>query len=73
MLFYPMGKVKPVRIQGAFVTDKEVENIVDFIKDGGEASYDSDVIDKLHRPFQAETVTKVKKKTNTLTKPLSLL
>ena len=47
MLFYPMGKVKPVRIQGAFVTDKEVENIVDFIKDGGEASYDSDVIDKI--------------------------
>ncbi len=47
MLFYPMGKVKPVRIQGAFVTDKEVENIVDFIKDGGEASYDSEVIDKI--------------------------
>ncbi len=47
MLFYPMGKIKPVRIQGAFVTDKEVENIVDFIKDGGEASYDSEVIDKI--------------------------
>lgn len=47
MLFYPMGKVKPVRIQGAFVTDKEVENVVDFIKDGVEAGYDSEVIDKI--------------------------
>lgn len=32
MLFYPVGMAKPVRIQGAFVTDKEVENIVDFLK-----------------------------------------
>ena len=32
MLFYPTGMSKPVRIQGAFVTDKEVENIVDFLK-----------------------------------------
>ncbi|MCI5598391.1 MAG: DNA translocase FtsK, partial [Ruminococcus sp.] len=47
MLFYPMGKVKPVRIQGAFVTDKEVENIVDFIKGGEEAVYDSSVIEKI--------------------------
>ena len=47
MLFYPMGKIKPVRIQGAFVTDKEVEKIVDFIKDGGEAIYDSEVIEKI--------------------------
>lgn len=32
MLFHPMGSNKPQRIQGAFVSDKEVENIVAFVK-----------------------------------------
>lgn len=32
MLFYPSGQAKPSRIQGAFVTDKEVEQIVDFLR-----------------------------------------
>lgn len=32
MLFYPQGMNKPTRIQGAFVTDKEVVDVVDFIK-----------------------------------------
>ena len=33
MLFYPQGYTKPARIQGAFVSDKEVSEVVDFIKD----------------------------------------
>ena len=32
MLFYPIGAAKPVRVQGSFVSDKEVEKIVSFIK-----------------------------------------
>ena len=32
MLFFPAGDPKPTRIQGAFVSDDEVEKIVDFIK-----------------------------------------
>lgn len=32
MLFYPQGYPKPVRVQGAFVSDEEVSNIVDFLK-----------------------------------------
>ena len=32
MLFYPQGYTKPARIQGAFVSDKEVEDVVDFLK-----------------------------------------
>jgi len=32
MLFYPVGMPKPVRVQGALITDSEVENIVSFIK-----------------------------------------
>ena len=47
MLFYPTGMNKPLRVQGAFVTDKEVESIVDFIKDGGETVYDNEVIENI--------------------------
>ena len=47
MLFYPAGAPKPVRIQGAFVTDKEVEKIVDFIKGNGEATYNDDIIQQI--------------------------
>ncbi|MBQ1850553.1 MAG: DNA translocase FtsK, partial [Lachnospiraceae bacterium] len=32
MLFYPQGYSKPARIQGAFVSDKEVSDVVDFLK-----------------------------------------
>ena len=47
MLFYPMGASKPTRVQGAFVTDKEVEQIVDFIKSKNEVKYDEDVLEKI--------------------------
>ena len=44
MLFYPAGAPKPTRIQGAFVSDKEVEKIVDFVKNNGEATYNLSLI-----------------------------
>ena len=44
MLFSPIGASKPERIQGAWVSDDERENIVDFIKSSGEANYSDDVI-----------------------------
>lgn len=47
MLFYPSGMSKPVRVQGAFVTDKEVENIVSFVKGNKEQSYDQEMIEKI--------------------------
>ena len=47
MLFYPAGAPKPVRIQGAFVSDKEVEKIVDFIKGNGEATYNDDILQQI--------------------------
>lgn len=41
MLFYPSGYVKPVRLQGAFVSDEEVQRVVDFWKQqAGSESYD---------------------------------
>ncbi|MGX7013611.1 DNA translocase FtsK [Vagococcus silagei] len=39
MLFVPMGENKPIRVQGAFISDGEVENIVDFVRDQQEADY----------------------------------
>lgn len=47
MLFYPVGMSKPVRIQGAFVTDKEVESIVDFVKQGQNTVYDKEMIESI--------------------------
>ncbi len=47
MLFYPSGSAKPVRVQGAFVSDKEVEKIVGFLKANGEVTYDDNIIDKI--------------------------
>ena len=38
MLFYPVGESKPVRIQGAFITEEEVEKVTNFIKNNGEAN-----------------------------------
>ena len=48
MLFYPVGMSKPVRIQGAFVTDKEVEDIVDFLKkQSGGSEYNENVMEEI--------------------------
>ena len=47
MLFFPKGLKKPVRLQGGFVSDKEVSDVVDFIKAQGIASYDDDIEAKI--------------------------
>lgn len=50
MLFYPSGASKPTRVQGAFVSDKEVEKIVDYLKsNGGEATYNEDIIESIEK------------------------
>ncbi len=47
MLYYPVGENKPLRIQGAFVTDDEVQKIVDFVKANGVAKYNEDVLESI--------------------------
>lgn len=48
MLFSPIGISKPVRVQGAFVSDKEVEKIVDYIKvNDSETAYREDIIKEI--------------------------
>ncbi|MBB4823874.1 S-DNA-T family DNA segregation ATPase FtsK/SpoIIIE [Sporosarcina luteola] len=44
MLFLPAGASKPVRIQGAFVSDQEVESVVDFVIEQQKAQYQEDMI-----------------------------
>ena len=48
MLFMPFGASKPTRLQGAFVSDKEVESVVEFIKDTSKARYDEDITEKIN-------------------------
>ena len=47
MLFFPSGAPKPSRIQGAFVSDDEVEKIVSFIKSNGTATYSEDILESI--------------------------
>ena len=47
MLYFPAGAPKPSRVQGAFVTDDEVEKIVDFVKSNGTATYSEDILESI--------------------------
>lgn len=54
MLFFPAGEPKPVRVQGAFVSDDEVEKVVDFIKQNGTANYSEDILESIERNNKSE-------------------
>lgn len=48
MLFYPVGISKPTRIQGSFVSESEIENIVSYIKDScDKIEYEEDIMDEI--------------------------
>lgn len=49
MLYYPMGASKPLRVQGAFISDDEVERLVEFVKKESEAIYDEDVLELVEK------------------------
>lgn len=55
MLYMPVGMPKPVRIQGCYVSDKEVERVVDFIKQTFAAEYDESIMEEIER--QTEMVS----------------
>ena len=57
MLFEPIDQNKPVRIQGAFISDHDVESVVDFIKNERVAEYDDNMVvtdDEIEQEEQAE-------------------
>lgn len=61
MLYYPVGLSKPMRAQGAFVSEDEVEKITAFVKNSaGETEYDEDIIESIER--EARTIGQTGKK-----------
>jgi S-DNA-T family DNA segregation ATPase FtsK/SpoIIIE len=56
MLYLPMGANKPIRVQGALVTDREVEAVVQFVKGQQQARYHEAMIPKDHEVTEQEEV-----------------
>lgn len=54
MLFAPVGATKPLRIQGCFVSDSEIESIVEYVKNIREMDYDEKVIEEIEKNAVAE-------------------
>lgn len=55
MLFYPSFYSKPLRVQGAFVSDSEVESVVNFLKTNNESDYDEEIIDVVQNSAELKT------------------
>ena len=53
MLFFPVGASKPVRVQGAYLSDREVEDLVNFLKKQAEPVYDEKIL--IETPKEVET------------------
>ena len=53
MLYAPLGVTKPMRIQGCFVSDQEVEEVVAFVKQCGQPEYNQEILDHMERSAQA--------------------
>lgn len=67
MLFYPVGESKPLRIQGAFISEKEVEDIVEFIKDQSEdVIYDEDIIEQIHSAAEGNSIENLEEESDEL-------
>ena len=56
MLYFPSGASKPTRVQGAFVSDEEVEQIVNFVKSNGTAVYSEDILDSIENGGKEEQI-----------------
>ena len=54
MLFAPMGSQKPLRVQGCYVDDREIESIVNFVKKSKPSEYDQSVIEGIEKNAVAE-------------------
>ena len=49
MLYFPTGEIKPLRMQGAFISEKEIEKIVDKIKENFETTYSEDILSSIEK------------------------
>jgi len=53
-LFYPVGAAKPIRVQGAFVSEKEIERLVSFIKDQVPATFNNELIKEIEQSVEID-------------------
>ena len=58
MLFAPIGAAKPTRVQGCFVSEEEIEQVVSFIKKSAECEYDKEIADEIERRAVTEKNTR---------------
>ena len=49
MLYSPIGSNKPMRVQGCFVTDKEIESVIEYVKKDHTFEYDEDVMEEIEK------------------------
>ncbi len=49
MLYFPTGEIKPLRMQGAFISEKEIEKIVDSIKESNNSTYSEDILESIEK------------------------
>lgn len=54
MLFHPSFYSKPIRVQGAFISDEEVENVVSFLKKNNISSYNEDIVEIVQNTKEIE-------------------
>ncbi|HQK73313.1 MAG TPA: DNA translocase FtsK, partial [Clostridiales bacterium] len=54
MLFNPVGMSKPLRVQGCYISEREVENVVSYVKSQSEYSYDEEIMKEIERHAAAE-------------------
>lgn len=59
MLFYPQGIRTPLRVQGTYVSDREIDNVIDFIKSQMVGYYDADYKNKAEQPKAVSNVIKL--------------
>lgn len=57
MLYYPVGESKPLRVQGCFISEDEVENVVEFIKNSSEESeYEESIIEHINNEAEGKSL-----------------
>ena len=54
MLYYPVGVAKPIRIQGCWISDSEIEAVANFLKNSGKNEYDEEIQQEIERQAAQE-------------------
>jgi S-DNA-T family DNA segregation ATPase FtsK/SpoIIIE len=54
MLYHPSGAPKPVRLQGCYVSDAEIESVTEYVSSGNETAFDEEFLNSLNAPEEEE-------------------